>query len=429
MLEGAITAKDKFFIFLILFSLIFLQRFAITIGEIQLSPVFLFSVVSIVFLYVLNTIEVDQRRLTWFLIAISGLSLVSLYSLMELRAVGVASLLSVIVFYLPLLFIHKKKGSLDYILSTYQIMMIIIAVIGIIQYAAQFAGAGFYDPLESLPKEFILQDYNTLNPMSYDSPIIKANGMFMLEPSFFSKMLAIGIVIEFVTKKRFMIMFLFFVGMLLSFSGTGFIILAVVAVPLLIKMKPVQFLLITLICGVSIFVLFDQGYGEVFVDRLNEFNTPRTSGHVRFIAPWQAYGEFFKTEEASVVLFGHGAGSIQEYYSANYTFDELSPSHITAHPIAYIKLLVEYGIFGGLLFTIFIIYTFFSITHHKILTLALFINYSFLTASLLQTTTIYVCFILGTLAVKSSLEHNEKDFGEMELQSWQAMKLIKLKAE
>ncbi|MFB1081793.1 O-antigen ligase family protein [Jeotgalibacillus sp. JSM ZJ347] len=428
MNEAMVSHKEKFFIFLILFSLIFLQRFAITIGDIQLSPVFLLSLLSITVLYVLNTIEIDQRRLTLFLLAVSGLSLVSLYALMELKSVGVASLLSVIVFYLPLLFIHRKKGSLDYILSTYQAMMIIVAIIGIGQYAAQFTGSGFYDPLQSLPEQFILQDYNTLNPMSWDSPVIKANGMFMLEPSFFSKMLAIGLVIEFITKRRIIVMLLFFIGMLLAFSGTGFIILAIVAVPLLIKMKPVQFFLVTLICGISVYIMFAQGYGDIFVERLEEFNTPRTSGHVRFIAPWQAYGEFFRTEDTSTVIFGYGAGSVQEYYSANYTFDELSPSHITAHPIAYIKLLVEYGIIGGILFTIFIVYTFFSITHHKILTLALFINYSFLTASLLQTTTIYVCFILGTLAVKNSLEKKEQE-AEQVCETWHHLKVINAKID
>ncbi|WP_409303472.1 hypothetical protein [Peribacillus sp. SCS-155] len=400
MAVKVISVIEKSLIFLILFSLIFLQRFSITIGGLQLSPVFVFSVISVIILYFFHEFEIDHKRLLLFLCSISGLFIASLYALLHSKAVGIASLLSIIVFYLPFLFVNKREGSLNYIFSKYQGMMVIVAIIGIIQFLLQFMGFGFIDPIKNLPQQFLLEGYNTHNPLSYDSPIIKANGMFMLEPSFFSKMLATAIIIEFLTKKRLYLMIIFFIGMLLSFSGTGFILLALAALPILFRLKPSQIFLLIIFMGISVYVLFDKGFGEVFVERLNEFNTPRSSGHVRFIAPWIAYKEFITLEDTGTVLFGTGAGTVQEYHGKEYTFDELSNVYNTAHPIAYIKLFVEYGVIGGLFFTIFIIYTFLSITQNKILVFSLFINYSFLTASLLQTTTIYICFILGTLCYK-----------------------------
>ncbi|MBM4764472.1 hypothetical protein [Bacillus sp. B15-48] len=406
MVENGIGGREKIFIFLILFSLIFLQRTAITIGDLQLSPVFLLSLLSVIILYFFNEVEIDQKRFLLFLGAISALILASLYALIHSKAVGLASLLSVIAFYLPFIFVNKSKGSLKYILSTYQGMMMIVAILGIIQFSLQFVGINFIDPLKGVPEQFLLTGYYTYNPLFPGSPFFKANGMIMLEPSFYSKMLATGIIIEFLTKKRLKVMILFFIGMLLSFSGTGFIILAVIAVPILFNLKPIKVFALTILIGISVFVFFEKGYGEIFIERLNEFNTPRTSGHVRFVAPWLAYKEFVTIEDTGTVLFGTGAGTVQNYYGREYTFDEHSRVFNTAHPTAYIKLLVEYGVLGGLFFTIFIIYTFFSITKNRILLFALLINYSFLTASLLQSTTVFICFILGTFAAERLLSED-----------------------
>jgi hypothetical protein len=398
MVEKEIGRLEKGLIFLVLFSLIFLQRFAITIGGFQLSPVFLFSVLSVFILYFFNKIEIDQKRLAIFLCAISGLFIASLYGLITSKQVGVASLLSLVVFYIPFLFINRSKGNLQYVFSTYQNSMMIVAILGIAQFLLQFTGLGYFDPIQSLPAQFVLADYNTQNPLSFGSPIIKANGLFMLEPSFYSKMLATGIVIEFLTKKRLKVMLVFLIGMLLSFSGTGFIILAIAVLPILYKLKPFQFILIAVAIAIPVFFLFEKGYGDIFIKRLAEFNTPNTSAHVRFVAPWLTYKEFFNSEDTGTILFGTGSGTLVDYHGRQYTFDELNTDYITAHPSAYIKLFVEYGLIGGVFFVLFLFYTLLSNRQNKLLTVCLFINYSFLTVSLLQPTTVYFCFILGVFA-------------------------------
>lgn len=402
MIEKEIGSMEKIFIFLILFSLTFLQRFAIPIGSLQIAPVFLISLLASVTLFFFNRIEIHQKRFTIFLIAICGVFIASFYGFIYSKNVGLSSLLSLFLFYIPFLFISRQKGCLNYIFSTYQTFMLIIAVLGIFQFLLQFVGFGFIDPINNFPRGILLDFYNTQNPLSYGSPIMKANGMTMLEPSFYSKMLATGIIIEFLTKKRKKVIILYFIGMLLSFSGTGFIILLIAAIPILFKLKPLQVIFLVILMAIPVYFLFDKGLGNIFIQRLNEFNTPNTSGHVRFIAPWLAYKEFITFEDTETILFGTGSGTIEKYKGSEFTFNEMNPGGLAAaHPLAYVKLLIEYGIIGGLFFTIFIIYTFFSITQNKLLTVCLFINYSFLTGSLLQTTTIFICFILGTFAAEN----------------------------
>ena len=56
MEEKVIGTTEKVLIFLGLFSLIFLQRFAIPVEEFQISLVLLFSVVSVMILFFYNKI-------------------------------------------------------------------------------------------------------------------------------------------------------------------------------------------------------------------------------------------------------------------------------------------------------------------------------------------------------------------------------------
>ena len=398
MEEKVIGGTEKVLIFLVLISLIFLQRFAIPVGGFQLPLVLLFSVVSVMILFFSKKIEMDKKRLTVYLIAISGLCIASLYGLHTFKNVGITSLVSLVVFYIPFLFINKNKGSLSYIFSVYQGSMIIVAILGIMQFSLQLAGLGFIDPIQKIPAQLLLTDYNTQNPLYFGSPYIKANGMFLLEPSFFSKMLALGIVIEFLTRKRLLVLSFFFIGMLVSFSGTGFIILAIASIPILLKLKPIKIMMLVILLSIPTYFLFDQGYGDIFIDRIEEFNTPNTSANVRFVAPWLTYKEFIDFEDQGTIIFGLGAGTLTDYHGREYTFDELSTVYYTAHATPYIKLFVEYGLIGGLFFVFFLIYTLISHSQYRLLTACLFINYSFLSNSLLEPPTIILCFILGVFA-------------------------------
>ena len=342
-----------------------------------------------------NRVEVHQKRLILFLVALGAIFIASIYALVQMKEVGISSLLSLVAFYIPFLFIYPQKGIYAFIISVFQGSMIIIAVGGFIQFFMQLLGSGLIDPIQQfVPEVYRLSGYANQLPLYFGSPIMKSNGFFMLEPSFYSKFIATAIVIEFITKRRIAVLILFCMAILFSFSGTGLIILAVAAVPLLFRLKAVQIVSLAILLSIPTYIFFEKGYGEVFIERLDEFNQPGTSGHVRFVAPWLTFHEFLVLESAGTILLGDGAGSLQEYQGREYTFDELSTVYKTAHANSYIKLFVEYGLLGGFFFSLFLLYVFLSNKQNKLLTFCLFINYSFLTVSLLQPSTVYLCLIL-----------------------------------
>ncbi|USK68324.1 hypothetical protein [Peribacillus asahii] len=396
-----IGSLEKVLLFLVIFSLIFLQRIAIPIGNLQLSPVFIFSFLLILVLFSINRIEIHQQRLIIFLLALVGVFISSVFALVHLKEVGISSLFSLVAFYIPFLFICRQKGMYAFIISAFQGSMIIVAVGGVIQFLLQVAGAGFIDPIQQIiPEALRLTGYMNQLPLFFGSPIMKSNGLFMLEPSFYSKFIATAIVIEFITKRRIVVLILFCIALLFSFSGTGFMILAIAAVPLLFRLKVVQICFLAILLVIPTYIFFDKGYGEVFIERLDEFNHPDTSGHVRFIAPWLTFNEFLTWESSGTILLGNGAGSLQEYHGREFAFDESSTVYKTSHANAYIKLFVEYGLVGGLFFCLFLIYVFLSNKQNKLLIFCLFFNYSFLTVSLLQPSTVYLCFILCMISTE-----------------------------
>lgn len=397
-----IGITEKVLLFFVIFSLIFLQRIAITIGEVQLTPVFLFSLLLVGILFFNNRIEIHKQRFIIFLLALAGVFTASLYALFHMKDVGIASLLSLVAFYIPFLFISQQKGTYHFIISVFQSSMIVVAIGGMIQFFLQILGINYFDPIQQfVPEAFRLAGYANQLPLFFGSLIMKSNGLVMLEPSFYSKFIATAIIIEFLTKRRIGILLLFFTAMLFSFSGTGFVILVIAVIPLLFRLKAVQVFFLAMLLVIPTYLFIERGYGEIFIERLDEFNQPNTSGHVRFIAPWLTFNEFLRLESPGTTLLGNGAGSIQEYHGIEYTFDELSTVYDTAHPNAYMKLLLEYGLVGGLFFIIFLIYIFLSSKQNKLLTFCLFFNYSFLTGALLQPTTVYLCLILFTISTES----------------------------
>src|SRR5262249_14865420 len=107
-----------------------------------------------------------------------------------------------------------------------------ICLIGIAQYLLQFViGQRFAYPIEHFPPPgpiSVTKAYNTLNPVRYGQPTLKSNGVFLLEPSYYSQMLALGFAFEASTQRRLKRLACFCAGFVVAYSGTGLVMLAVV---------------------------------------------------------------------------------------------------------------------------------------------------------------------------------------------------------
>lgn len=245
-----------------------------------------------------------------------------------------------------------SRGSFDtgQMLEFFCNLTFFIAAAGIVQAILLLIGGpalGF--PIENLvPEAFLTQGYNNITPLFYGSPTYKANGFFMLEPSVFSQLTAIGLIAELSYRTRLVRIAVYAGAMIVAYSGTGMLILAV-ALPLYIVVYRRWELLIPAALIVSIAALLAEPLQlNVLMNRTGEFDRVGTSGFARFVAWRELFADRLWNSPAHA-LFGHGAGSFVSG-SVGYSAAQMS----------YSKIIFEFGVLGSLLYFAFIFYCIFS---------------------------------------------------------------------
>jgi hypothetical protein len=214
--------------------------------------------------------------------------------------------------------------------------LVIVAGAGLLQFAAQFIGLKLFSFRGIVPSAILFEDgYNLSIPIGIGS-LLKANGFFLLEPSIFSQFMALGLVIELLTARRSWFLGLFAAGLVVSGSGTGWLVLAGFLVSVVLSMGGRGMLLAVstiIIGGVGIVVLslLAPQLAAALSGRLNEITEPSTSGHLRFITPFWVLGDVLARQPLAALL-GIGAG-VSERLTLPYEYDVNTP----------IKIFVEYG--------------------------------------------------------------------------------------
>jgi hypothetical protein len=216
-------------------------------------------------------------------------------------------------------------------------LLAIIAVAGIVQFFAQFAGIRIFQFTGLLPDKLLYEiGWNVVIPVGIGD-ITKANGFFLVEPSVFSQVMAIGLIIEVLSARRAIYLGLFAAGLMLSFSGTGWIILVgfgLTAFAGLGRRGAVIGLaaLLIVVLAFGAMSILAPDFAAQFQVRLTEFQTPGTSAHLRFITPFWLLGDVIAREPSSL-LVGIGAGA-SERLTLPYIFDVNTP----------VKIVLEYGV-------------------------------------------------------------------------------------
>jgi hypothetical protein len=251
-----------------------------------------------------------------------------------------------------------------------------------------------------LPKFLHLQGYNTkylLFPGFY-----KPNAIFFLEPSFLSQYISLAIIIEILYFKRYIRIFTLFLGLLLTLSGTGWLLLLfgliVFAVKSALSKKTGIFPIFSafLLMVFSIFLvnytfikLMDISIFDFLQGRIKEFFTPNTSAHMRFIAPYVSL--IIIDLSVKELVFGFGAGSVK-FLKYDLPFEVA----FTALP----KIFLEYGILASIAYLVFISFVTISnskCTKYNTLSFSLLFMNLFLSGSLLQPHTLYLMYFLLSL--------------------------------
>lgn len=231
-------------------------------------------------------------------------------------------------------------------LHFYQKIMAVVAVLGILQFLAQYVigvhYAFFVD--EFLRAYGVAVEFNNMNPIRMGHPYYKSNGIFMLEPSFFCQFLAVSVVIEMAVFRNWKRLSIYLAGIVVTFSGTGLMILFLLAPVYLLQRGRVG-LLTAMGTGLLSAPIWAPliGLGRQ-VERINEFSNVHSSGFARFVSIFWVIKDFL-FPDFSLFIFGAGAGTINEVVPDAVDYTTFDPT--------WGKLVFEYGILGALAYATF----------------------------------------------------------------------------
>lgn len=316
------------------------SRFALRlVGGFPLDTSFVALYVLLAVLLWQGMARVDVRALLFYAVAMTAATL----SLMVNLNFGIApasaqSLGLLALTYLPLAFVLAPPGDAvaawRWTVRVFGNVALFCAIAGIVQFYAQFFvhEEWLFNFHQHLP--WRLQGavgFNTVIPVG---ELYKSNGFFLREPSHFSLLMALALVLELNGARRVLRMIGFALGLLLSYSGTGLLALAIGLLFPLGRRTIVAAFGAALAGLLALWLLGDVLNLQFTLDRVAEFGSPRSSAYARYVAPVVRMVEEIDSLPWSTWV-GQGPGTIQRSGRGLQSFDP-----------TWAKLLYEYGLVG-----------------------------------------------------------------------------------
>lgn len=325
------------------------------IGKNQIYSFLIFAV----FLDAYSLFQIGNRHFTFIYFGIFLLALCSLKNMKNI-AIGFANnpFVLLMIIYMPINYLIKGNGEISSLLigllcwffyaisyrnssekcfektvSLFQNGMCILAVYGIYQFFAYQLNLPFKDPwIDGL----MVTGYNWGNYINVGALHIRRANAIFREPSYFSQFLALNILIYFsnyisnkyTTQKRksnvLKWIFVNVIAMIMSFSGTGLVMLIIGVICLLLLNKKAETLkfiknnigLILLVIIITIMIcIIPNSLTKYILGRTAEFdssNVESISGYIRMVLPYEAAIEIIKSGN---FMIGCGIGNASMYIS------------------------------------------------------------------------------------------------------------------
>jgi hypothetical protein len=314
---------------------------------------------------VLGGVSIEPRRLALFTAMIGILGLIQIF---QPDSFSPSSLLLLVAIHLPYIFTVPGGDDKDRMIRFFLGIVTIFAVCGIAQYGLQFfINPSYLFPIENFtPSSFIVQQFNTQAAMGYGSHEYRANGVFLLEPSFFSQVLAVAIIAELCTFGRLSRIGLFSVALAVSYSGTGLIVLAVCLPLCLVAQRRWGLLVAGLVILAAVVALQLYFHASRLLARVGEFDQDQSSASMRFIGGFRLFDRFL-WQDLWRALFGYGAGSFVSYSSRVHYY--------AAAEMALFKVVFEFGLVGAVAYFGFLFSCLYYSSAPRLLILAVGITY------------------------------------------------------
>jgi hypothetical protein len=343
----------------------FISKFAVPPFGAQGIGISLFVLLGVVIAGTVGGgMRIEPRRLTLYFMLVGCLGLIQL---LQPEAFSPLSLLLLVAVHLPYVVTVPHGDDGDRIVDLFLGIATVLALLGIAQYGLQFfVDPSLLFPIENfVPDTFIVQHFNHQAAMEYGSHEFRANGVFMLEPSFFSQLLAVAIVAELCTRARMTRLAVFGLALIASYSGTGIAVLAICLPLCLVAQRRWGLLLTGVGALVAIILVHEYVHTIHILSRVGEFSSTRSSGYSRFVGGFYIFDQFL-WHDPWRALFGYGAGAFSNYASrAQSGGDEM----------ALFKIVLEFGLVGAVAYFGFLFCCLFYSPAPRVLILAVAITY------------------------------------------------------
>ncbi len=329
---------------------------------------------------------------------------------------SVNSLALFVVLYLPMI-VTFTTSQANYHRCMEFLSRLMVAVCGIViaQHVSQvvFSWQVWPNLNKLLPPNFLIQNFNYVQPIVWGMRYMKPNGIFFLEVSFLSQYIALALAVEIAIFKRPWRLMLFSAVLLSTFAGTG-LLLMLLTIPVLIGRTRIRSMttVILMLCIVA-YASYKLGWFDLVSHRLDEFNKAGRSANMRFIEPLNRL--IAAADRPGALLHGIGAGQIEKTFGYQWW------------PIT--KAVVEYGFLPGLIFYTFFLYTLFDHPPSRRLAFTLAVWFS-IEGALLTSVNPLTCALMSTLFFLPRQERGERKDGQGDAaaQSLPAMQLGALPA-
>jgi hypothetical protein len=338
-------------------------------------------------------LQLDFVRYRLYVVACSVLLSLTLLAFVAGREPSLPSaLLAVALYALAAFDFSLRRSDINRVYDVFVRVMTVAAVVSLLQGAVQYAGVKYRDWVgDLLPQALIIPNYNSGDPLAYGSSIYRVNGLLFLEPSFLSYFLGIAVVVALQRRAAWWKVALLLAGMVPTLAGNGFVIvLPAIVLLFAVADRGVRRLAIPLVFAAVLALV--TPVGSRLVDRVDEINSPGSSGYLRMVAPYTVVIPPV-LDDPSAMVVGFGAGRASDY-AADFGPDSLIVPYLP-------KLLFEYGLVGTLAFSLFALSVFLTGVRRPLvpgLLLAYFVvNAAFLQAPIALTTILFVVILRPTV--------------------------------